>query len=187
MLADGLVGSVIVAVNVVAFPEINDAGFGVTEMIVESSAFVCNCNDPELPRWVLSPGYMAAIVTACGAFVEGVYNVAQVPPDESVHEVSLNVPPALPSPNDMVPDGVVWKYAVSETDTESVTCPPVFTVVEFDTTAVVVLSNVLVEFVDVPLSAIAGNTRFPVNSKNTVSRIIVVFLFFMNDISRGLC
>jgi hypothetical protein len=55
MLADGLEGSVIVAVNVVTFPEIKDAGFGVTEMIVESNPLVDNCNDPELLRWVLSP------------------------------------------------------------------------------------------------------------------------------------
>jgi len=38
----------------------------------------------------------------------------------------------------MVPDGVVGELAVSETDTVSVACPPVFTVVEFDMTAVVV-------------------------------------------------
>jgi hypothetical protein len=141
MLADGLVGSVIVAVNVVGFPEINDAGFGVTEMIVESSAFVCNCNDPELPRWVLSPGYMAAIVTACGAFVEGVYNVAQVPPDESVHEVSLNVPSALLSFIDTVPDGVAVVCDVSETDIVSATDPPEIIAVGFDVMAVAVLSN----------------------------------------------
>jgi hypothetical protein len=67
MLEEGSVGSVIVAVNIVAFPEIN-AGFGVTERIVESGALDDNCNDPEIPRCVLSPGYMAVIVTACGAF-----------------------------------------------------------------------------------------------------------------------
>jgi len=82
----------------------------------------------------------------------------------------------------MVPDGVVGEPELSETATESVTCAPMFTVVEFDAMLVVVVwSDVLVEFVDVPLSAIAGNTRFPVNSKNMAARTIAG-LFFVNDI-----
>ncbi len=108
-------------------------------------------------------------------------------PDDNVQEDGLNVPPALPSPKDMVPEGVVGEIELSETDIESVACPPVFTVVEFDTTAVVVSgSDVLVEFVDVPLSAIAGkSTRFPVNNKqNTVTRIIVGLVFFVNNMPR---
>jgi len=138
MLADGRDGSVIVAVNIVAFPEIKDAGFGIIEMIVESGALVDNCNDPELLKWVLSPAYRTVIVTACGAFVEGVYNVAQMPPDESVHEVSLNVPPALLSFIDTVPDGVAVVRDVSEIDIESATDPPELIVVGFDVILVAV-------------------------------------------------
>jgi hypothetical protein len=69
--------------------------------------------------------------------VAGVYVDVQIP-DDNVQEAGLNVPPALSSPNDMVPDGVVGGLELSETDIESVACPPVFTVVEFDVTAVVV-------------------------------------------------
>jgi hypothetical protein len=51
---------------------------------------------------------------------------------------------------------------------------------------VAVLSGDVVEFVDVLLAAIAGKSaRFPVNNKNTATRIIVVFLFFMNDTPRS--
>jgi hypothetical protein len=38
--------------------------------------------------------------------VAGVYVDVQIP-DDNVQEAGLNVPPALPSLSDMVPDGVV--------------------------------------------------------------------------------
>jgi hypothetical protein len=64
-----------------------------------------------------------------------------VPPDESVHEVSLNVPPALLSFIDSAPVGVAVVRDVSETDIVSATGPPELIVVGFDVMLIAVLSN----------------------------------------------
>jgi len=67
-----------------------------------------------------------------------VYVDVQIPND-NVQDAVLNVPPALPSLSNIVPDGVVGEIELSETDIESVTCTPAFTVVGFDVMLVAVL------------------------------------------------
>src|SRR5579864_4105808 len=83
---------------------------------------------------------MAVIVTACGAFVDGVYDVTHLPL-ESVHDVSLNVPPALLSFIDNPPVGVAVVWDRSETDIVSAADPLEPIAVGFDVMLVDVLSN----------------------------------------------
>ena len=62
-------------------------------------------------------------------FVEAVYVTVQLP-DDSVHEEILNVPPALPSLNATIPDGVVEELEVSVTEIVRVTDPPAVKLLE---------------------------------------------------------
>ena len=78
---------------------------------------------PELPECVLSPLFVAVIVTEIGDDAEGVYDTVQTL-DESVQVVGLNVPPTFPSLHDTVPMGMVWELDVSAIATVSVTCDP---------------------------------------------------------------
>jgi hypothetical protein len=69
--------------------------------------------------------------------VAGVYVDVQIP-DDNVQEAGLNVPPALLSLNNSVPDGVVGGLELSTTVTVSVTGVAEFMVDEFGVTIVAV-------------------------------------------------
>jgi len=58
---------------------------------------------------------------------DGVYIVVQSP-DDSVHEVGLNVPPTFPSLHDTVPVAIFVEFEVSDTMAENVIEPPEDTV-----------------------------------------------------------
>ena len=53
----------------------------------------------------------------------GVYTVVQSP-DDSVHEIGLNVPPAFPSLQDTVPVAVFVEFDISDTVATNVIEPP---------------------------------------------------------------
>ena len=62
-------------------------------------------------------------------FVAAVYVTVQLP-DESVHDEILNIPPALPSLNATIPDGIVEELEVSVTEIVRVTDPPTVKLLE---------------------------------------------------------
>ncbi len=91
-LPDGVVGETEVSATIAAYvnwvPELIAAEFGVTVVVVE--CFTANIAVPVLLECVLSPVYVAFIVTA-DAFAAGVYDVEH-PPDGNVQEVVVKIP-----------------------------------------------------------------------------------------------
>lgn len=83
-----------------------------------------------------------------GAFALGVYENTHAL-DESVHEVALNDPAALPSVHDTVPVGVVLELDVSLTLTTKIE-PPLDTVDGFWIMDVVVLCNTFTVKAEMP-------------------------------------
>ena len=71
---------------------------------------------------MLSPEYVAFIVITFGGFPDAVYNAAHVP-EESVHEVTLKLPPALPSLHETVPIGTVGEFDESLTNITNFAVP----------------------------------------------------------------
>jgi len=53
---------------------------------------------------VVSPAYVAVIITLLGEVVDAMYVTLQVP-DDKVQEVGLKFPPTFPSPQVIVPVG----------------------------------------------------------------------------------
>ena len=116
-----------IASEIVA-PEFTVLEFGEIDVLVVLSRLTVRGEVPVLVACIVSPEYVAVMVTVDCVFVL-VYDTVQLP-DESVHDVGLKVPPPV-SLNTTVPDGVLGVLEVSVTVTVNVTDSPEVTEAEF--------------------------------------------------------
>ncbi len=98
---------------------------------------------------MLSPEYVALIVITLRGFVEAVYIDAHEP-DESVHEVALNLPPPLLSLHDTVPEGITGELDASLILTTNLTVPLEDRVAGFGVMVAVVECSKCTERDDIP-------------------------------------